>query len=310
MKFDIVVSNPPYDRTDIQIRFALMAHEISIEHSLIIMPAKWQYKGDRTNERIYSKFRETVVPHMRHIKWFLQTTDVFEIAEASGITYYVADKDAIHEYKEVANSCSLNKLYNDIVNRRFIAGVSSLNNKGQVIINKVTSIMEHNIAHEYRPSNVCLTKKFQFWCNSLMCTNGIHTKRGNFIAGTFLPTAGKTQVLAMGEVITSGDIPHDNYNILFSSNSLDEVKSFMSYAYTKFVRFLVFNSIAGLRSTGQSNWWRFVPNQVFDHIFTDKELYKKYKLSDADIGIIENTIAKRSLEEVYSWIPKEINAIT
>ena len=85
-----------------------------------------------------------------------------------------------------------------------------------------------------------------------------------------------------------------------------EVASFLSYAYTKFVRFLIFNSICGLRSTGQDTWWRFVPDPgKFDRLFTDEELYKKYNLTQDEIAIIEGTIAERPFSTVWSWIPKE-----
>lgn len=40
--------------------------------------------------------------------------------------------------------------------------------------------------------------------------------------------------------------------------------------------------------------WKFVPApEVFDHIFTDDELYKKYDLTDEEITIIESVIKER-----------------
>lgn len=117
-------------------------------------------------------------------------------------------------------------------------------------------------------------------------------------------------MLSFSELNTSKDIEnnlqHDNYNPLFTSDSMLEVASFLSYAYTKFVRFLIFNSICGLRSTGQDTWWRFVPDPgKFDRLFTDEELYKKYNLTQDEIAIIEGTIAERPFSTVWSWIPKE-----
>ena len=54
--------------------------------------------------------------------------------------------------------------------------------------------------------------------------------------------------------------------------------------------------MCGLGSTSVYNddVWRFVPKpSAFDHIFTDDELYKKYKLSSQEIDIIESIIRKR-----------------
>ena len=43
-----------------------------------------------------------------------------------------------------------------------------------------------------------------------------------------------------------------------------------------------------------NNAWRFVlAPEKFDHIFTDEELYTKYKLTPAEINIIESVIKER-----------------
>jgi len=80
--------------------------------------------------------------------------------------------------------------------------------------------------------------KYQVWINALVSNNCLVTDSGKF------------QALGTGEINTLEDIKnnlqHDNYNVIFSSDSMIEVVSFMSYAYTKFVRFLIFNSICGL----------------------------------------------------------------
>lgn len=82
----------------------------------------------------------------------------------------------------------------------------------------------------------------------------------------------------------------------FSSDSKDECESFMSWIYTKFVRYLLSINLAGLTGIANSSndWWRFVPDPgAFDHIFTDQELYKKYNLTDEEINIIESVIKER-----------------
>ena len=301
MHFDVVIGNPPYDRTDIQMKFATMAYLLADKCSSMIIPAKWQCKGDKTKEKLYSTFREMVVPHMSNIKYYIETTDVFWISESAGITYYITDKDKTYENKIISNECRLNENFNNTCERRFIAGKSSLNNLGQSIINKI------DISNVIKPTLYSDdVKRYNFYCNALISNNALNTPYGDFINSLLSTKTGKMQVLGQGEINTLEDVNmglvHDNYNVLFSSDSLDEIKSFLSYAYTKFVRFLIFNSIAGLRSVGQDTWWRFVPNQTFDHIFTDEELYKKYNLTLDDIKVIEATIADRPLSEIYSWI--------
>lgn len=298
MKFDVVVANPPYDRTDIQMRFAKVAFDLCDSYSLIIMPAKWQCKGDKTREMLYSTFRKEVVPHMSYIKYFIDSTEIFDISESAGISYYIADKKEIYNEKIITNQCKYNKTYNNTIKREFKGIEHSLNNNGQKIIDKIKAT---NKFMQFKPYNQLKYLKYQFWCNALVSIPCKLTDNGDFINCIMSPKTGKLQVLGQGEIITNKIEHHDNYNLLFSSNSLEEVKYFMSYTYTKFVRFLIFNSIAGLRSVGQDIWWRFVPNQDFNHEFTDDELYKKYGLTDDEIEIIEGTITDKPLQEVYSW---------
>ncbi len=132
MTFNIVIANPPYDRKDTQMKFASLAHDLCTQYSMIIMPAKWQCKGDKTKEKLYSTFRAKVVPHMSDICFFPETNDTFDISEASGISYYLAYKDKKYAIKNIENRCKFNKFYNDKVTRTFRGG-KTLNNKGQCI---------------------------------------------------------------------------------------------------------------------------------------------------------------------------------
>jgi hypothetical protein len=282
-------------------KFGILAYSIARQNSCLIIPAKWQCKGDKTKEMIYTTFRENVVPHMSDIVYYLDSIDVFVIAELSGITYYITDRNNIYNVKNITNICSLNKNYNDNERREFIQNKNSLHNKGQHILDKID--YTNGV---FKPSDYKLNK-LNFYSNALITGVGDFKIKDGGIQRIMSVETGKLQLLSIGEVNTKEDVelgiaPHDNYNLLFSSDNIDEIKSFMSFAYTKFVRFLIFNSIAGLRSVGQDTWWRFVPNQEFNHQFSDEELYRKYNLSDDDIRVIEETITERSISDVYSWI--------
>ena len=312
MNFDIVIANPPYDRTDIQMKFGLACFDICTKYNVMIIPAKWQCKGDKTKEKWYSTFRKEVVPHMSKICFYPDCFDVFNAADASGISYYIADKQQEFKFKTIENRCVTNKFYNDMREREFtVEGIGkikdepnfnwwckhSLNNRGQQIIDKLGTFKPYLVSNY-------LDKQYQYWCSQIV---DYSCGRKSYI---FSLSTCKVHVLSTGEINTSKDIAnnlqHDNYNPLFTSDSMLEVASFLSYAYTKFVRFLIFNSICGLGSTGQDTWWRFVPDPgKFDHLFTDEELYKKYNLTPDEIAIIEGTIAERPFSTVWGWIPKE-----
>lgn len=316
MKFDIVIANPPYDRTDIQMKFGLACFDICTKYNVMIIPAKWQCKGDKTKEKLYSTFRKEVVPHMSKICYFPDPNDIFDIGEAGGISYYIADKHIVYDIKTIENRCRLNTFFNDMREREFtVEGIGktkdepnfnwwckhSLNTIGQQIIDKLGTFKSYLVSKHTED------RQYQVWCNEMLAISGAGgSKQRSWI---FSPS-GTVQILGGCELNTLDDIEnnlqHTHYNPLFTSDSMLEVVSFLSYAYTKFIRFLIFNSLCGVASTGQDQWWRFVPDPVaFDHLFTDEELYEKYNLTPDEIAIIKGTIAERPFSTVWSWIPKE-----
>ncbi len=90
-----------------------------------------------------------------------------------------------------------------------------------------------------------------------------------------------------------------NFMILFASNNKDEASCFYMYAKTKLYRFLVLQGLFGV-SLASAETYRFVPNQNYSLnsdidwsqsiADIDKQLYKKYNLSDEEIAYIEKTI--------------------
>jgi hypothetical protein len=92
----------------------------------------------------------------------------------------------------------------------------------------------------------------------------------------------------------SAKVPNDS-RLIFSSDNKHECESFVSWVYTRFVRYMLSLSLCGLTGIATGNeWWRFVPDPgKFDHIFTDKELYNNYHLTEEEITIIESVIKER-----------------
>lgn len=300
MTFNIVIANPPYNRTDIQMDFAIMAHKICTDVNCLLIPAKWQCKGDKTKDKIYETFRSLVVPHMKSICFFPNSVDVFEIGDPGGITFYIAVKNKEYTEKNIENRCNYNKYCNSKTTRTFIDNQNSLNNAGQTIIDKVKA----RTTSRYFVSEHIDRNKLQYWIGEVPhIAGGSGVKTGSVL---FNINTGKLQVIAPGEVYSPYQIErglqHTHYNVLFSGKDEDEIKSFISYAHSKLVRYLIFNSIAGMSSTGNDVWWRFVPEPYnFDHIFTDTELYLEYDLTAEEINIVESTIESRDINDIIAY---------
>lgn len=89
------------------------------------------------------------------------------------------------------------------------------------------------------------------------------------------------------------NIDRGDSKVMFSSDNIVECESFNSYINTKFVRFMILMRYCR-NTVNNDESWSFVPDPgVFDHIFTDEELYKKYNLTQEEINIIESVIKDR-----------------
>lgn len=277
MKFDIVVGNPPYNN-DLYLDFVTLADSLSSQYTLMITPAKWQAKGGQKNEA----FRQNIVPRMSDIVYYPDCSDVFSIGEVGGVCYYIVHKE--HKTKcRVTEICYKNdKLnYSDIIHN--FSNIT-LDIVGNSILSKVSSSKRFRLHSE-------INNKYKIYTNNLAAIGGSKAQ------GTYLFSKdGKLQMLAKSTITkdsTEENLFSNNFHIIFSSDRLEECQSVYSYIQTRFIRFLLYLGRCG-NSMMSSETWRFVPDPgAFDHIFTDKELYKKYNLTQEEISLIESVIKER-----------------
>jgi site-specific DNA-methyltransferase (adenine-specific) len=76
--------------------------------------------------------------------------------------------------------------------------------------------------------------------------------------------------------------------LVIPAKSKSEVESIESYYRTRFFRFMV--SLRKITQDAFSHMYEWVPQQTWDRKWTDKELYKKYKLTKDEIAYIESVI--------------------
>lgn len=88
----------------------------------------------------------------------------------------------------------------------------------------------------------------------------------------------------------------ETYVLIGAFDSEVEARNCLSYATTKFFRYLV-----ALRTSAQDlprSAYSFVPLQDFGRSWTDEELYSRYELSTEEIEIIESTIRPMDVVDV------------
>ena len=112
------------------------------------------------------------------------------------------------------------------------------------------------------------------------------------IAVGYLDEQGMSLGINRFNIVLPNQVPKGSFPVWMLFDTIEECESFISYCYTKLVRFLYFIGICG--SAVSKNFFGFVPcPDKFDHIFTDQELYQKYGLTQEEINIIESVIKER-----------------
>ena len=80
--------------------------------------------------------------------------------------------------------------------------------------------------------------------------------------------------------------------LFFYVDSKKQAESLQSYLNTRFFRFLV--SLRKITQHATRATYTWIPQQTWDRVWRDEELYKKYGLSKADIAHIEACIRPRT----------------
>lgn len=82
--------------------------------------------------------------------------------------------------------------------------------------------------------------------------------------------------------------------LVIPANTKSEAESIESYYRTRFFRFMV--SLRKITQDAFSHMYEWVPQQTWDREWKDKDLYKKYKLTEEEVEYIESVI--RPMERI------------
>lgn len=288
MKFDVVIGNPPYNK-GMDLDFVDLGYKLSNKYTVMITPAKWQtaaddYSGCASKNINYKQFREMYVPHMSYVCFYPDCVDVFNVSQSDGITYYILDQN-LHAECTVENKCKINKYLNSCRNRN-ISDRQTLWNVANDIVEYLAQYKRFVFKHPLQADYLVITNSQLANGGGARGGVGIFNNEGNFqcvgLSDIYTP---QTQMQASGASC-----------ITFTSNSKDECESFISWLNCKFTRFFVAINISKLTGILTDDCFRFVPappSGKFDHIYTDKELYKAFNLPQKYIDVIEAVVKER-----------------
>ena len=327
MKFDVIIGNPPYQdsnggggrgnlATDIFDKFIINGVYMTSGCICLITPTKWVNKNNLKDVKTL-----LTDGHTEKLVTYTNSNACFPGADiAGGVSYFLYDKTKTYNECCITNNIKDDDnnrirplvLNGDVIIDNIAYGIVKAlgeykvfeptsgdnpfgilsNEHGSIIENNSTdAILIKNDTEEYFPFDSLRQKEL---INLYKITIGImNPDRGGVNNSSSWNVINVPKALSPRYVITK------NFMILFASSDKMVASKFYRYSKTKLFRFLALQGMSGA-SMASKETWRFVPQQDFSSSSDidwsqsisdiDKQLYKKYNLSDEEIAYIEKTI--------------------
>ena len=319
MKFDVIISNPPYQLNDggagasakpIYNLFVEQAKKLNPRFLTMIIPSRWFAGGKGLDD-----FRRDMLTDRRIVRIvdYVNAKDCFSgISLGGGVCYFLWDRDNpgkcyytnIHDGKESSSVRDLDEFdvfvrYNEAVS--IIHKVASKNEKkvSEFISTRNPFGLSSSVRGDSQKQSLAI-KVYSSAGTGYISRDMISQGKDNIEKYKILISkvtsehagepdkSGMFKVISRALVLAPNEVCTDSYLIAFPTNNKTEAENFYLYLCTKFFRFLLLQSITSINLSKDK--FSFIPMQDFSKPWTDKELYEKYELTSDEINFIESMI--------------------
>lgn len=324
MKFNAIVGNPPYQVMDggagvsakpVYNLFVEIAKLIKPDYISMIMPSRWFAGGKGLDS-----FREEMLSDKRlsHIFDFINAKDCFPTASIGGGVNYIlwnakhcsdcsittiqgnirdTETRPLNQFSvfirynaaiHIVNKCKSERNFDSIVNTRNPFGLSS-NVRGEKSgeLRLISSAGISWLPKSAVPSSNTLLSKYKILMSKVTAEHAGEPDRN-----------GQFKIVSRTEVVGPNDVCTDSYLIIGESEHKSVVENEYKYIQTRFARFLLMLAVSSINLSPDK--FQFVPLQDFTEDSDidwnkpipdiDKQLYKKYNLTEEEIEFIEKMI--------------------
>lgn len=324
MKFDVIISNPPYQlkvnetgrglgAVPIYQKFIEQARKLKPRYISMIVPARWFSGGVGLEE-----FRQKMLSDrsIRRIVDYTDSKDCFPGVDVNGgICYFLMDSNYSGdcEYTNITggkSSTALRKLDEfeifvrrneaiSILHKVLAKGEKCLDAPGGCSPQTPYGFLSTYVgAPEKKADTDCalLSSKGWSWVAYGEVTKSRETiplykpmisKLSCEHAGN-PDKSGMYRVLSRMEILEPGQICSQSYLTVCPQKTREQAENVYSYLRTRFVRFLILQTLAGM-NLSISNF-RFVPWLDFSQRWTDEMLYERYGLTEEEQAFIGSLI--------------------
>ena len=322
MNFDVIISNVPFQLADsgngksarpIYHLFVEQAKKLNPRYLTMIIPSRWfaggkgldGFRNEMLNDR-----------HIRKIVDYENYKDIFPGLGglAGGACYFLMDREHPGDCEvvnktnssELSMSRKLNEFDVFIRSNKALSIVHKVisNHKGGYLDKIVSSRKPFGLPTNYEPKTSGIPCQFiqrigRKYASKKDVTDSFDLLDKWKLVAPKAPIAGQTDFSkpvsiyynSNTQIIPPGTCCTESFIVLFSSTSQKEVESFRSYLFTKIVRFLLLQSVVSQDITKER--FRFVPDLgEYSGIYSDKELCKKWKISEQEWSFIDSKIAE------------------
>ena len=331
MKFDVIVSNPPYQMSDgggngasakpIYQLFVQQAKKLNPRYLTMITPSRWFAGGKGLDN-----FRDEMLhdERLRVIHDYPEATDCFSgVQIKGGVSYFLWERDRkglCKVYSHRGNSISgpverplLEKECDTFI--RYNQAIDILHKVKSKEFKSMESLVSARLPFGLPNTYKGTRKKENADDLQIYVSGNDHEIRGTT---AYVPKAKVTrgyEMIPWEKVYIakagsgSDSFPHpilpkpfygepytvcnESYLVIGPFKDKTECENVMSYISTKFFRFM-----ALLKKNSQNaakGVYQLVPQQDFSKPWTDKELYKKYNITSEEIDFIESMIQPMDL---------------
>lgn len=318
MKFDVIIGNPPYQLNDggaqasatpLYDKFVLQAKRMKPRYLTMIIPSRWFAGGKGLDD-----FRDEMLHdnRLREIVDFPMSEDCFTgVKIEGGVCFFLWNRDnrglckvktitknkiSTLERPLLENGVNIFIRYNEAIT--IFKKVIKFNEESfsQIVSTRKPFGLATNFTYYLKNGDNSFIKIYGNKFTGYLSKDFIIPRNQNWIdkykiyisKAYGMGDLSYTQVIGHPFIGEKNSICTETYILIGPFESLEETKNVLTYMKTKFFRFMV--SLIKNTQDCTQKVYQFVPMQDFSKPWTDKELYKKYILTQEEIDFIESMI--------------------